>query len=97
MTNKKRILILGKNSYVGCSFKKYIDEYFYDMFEIDSFRARDDQWKKIDFSKYYSTVNSLDLQSILTMLFGNISPVKIFLAIKVSSFFCTNLFKGLAP
>lgn len=64
MINKKRILILGKNSYVGCSFKKYIDEHFYDIFEIDSFSARYDQWKKIDFSKYYSVFNCVGIAHV---------------------------------
>ena len=46
---------------------------------------------------YFFKYNSLSLQSIFIVVFGNISCSSIFFAINVSSFFCTNLFKGLAP
>ncbi|OAT80991.1 NAD-dependent epimerase [Bacillus sp. MKU004] len=47
----KKILITGKNSYVGRSFEKWLgdnpDRYF-----IKSISIREDTWKKMDFSKY---------------------------------------------
>ncbi len=47
----KRILITGKNSYVGKSLEKWLennpDHYF-----IDSISLRDESWKEMDFSKY---------------------------------------------
>lgn len=47
----KRILITGKNSYIGTSFatfmKKHEDEY-----QIDMISVRDNAWKELDFSVY---------------------------------------------
>lgn len=47
----KRILITGKNSYVGTSLDKWLSKYP-DKYSIDSISLRDESWKKHDFSKY---------------------------------------------
>lgn len=47
----KRILITGKNSYVGTCFLKWIEN-FSEEFEVDSISLRDESWKKMNFSKY---------------------------------------------
>ncbi|WP_085990883.1 NAD-dependent epimerase/dehydratase family protein [Oceanobacillus senegalensis] len=47
----KKILITGKNSYVGTSLKKWLDKYP-DRFLIDSISIRNDSWKKRNFSEY---------------------------------------------
>jgi nucleoside-diphosphate-sugar epimerase len=47
----KKILITGKNSYVGNSLKKWLGNYP-DRYSIDSISLRDDSWKEKDFSEY---------------------------------------------
>ncbi|MDN4495148.1 NAD-dependent epimerase/dehydratase family protein [Ureibacillus aquaedulcis] len=47
----KRILITGKNSYIGTSLEKWLGNYP-DRYTIDSVSLRDDLWKGIDFSGY---------------------------------------------
>jgi nucleoside-diphosphate-sugar epimerase len=47
----KKILITGKNSYVGTSLKKWLGNYP-DRYSIDSISLRDDSWKEKDFSEY---------------------------------------------
>lgn len=47
----KRILITGKNSYVGTSLENWLGKYP-DRYSIDSISVRDDLWKEKDFSKY---------------------------------------------
>lgn len=47
----KRILITGKNSYVGNSFEKWLMHYP-DQFHVDKISVRDDTWKVYDFSHY---------------------------------------------
>ncbi len=49
---KKRVLITGKNSYIGSSFKNYVNKYYRDNFEIDELNMHGDTWKNYDFSKY---------------------------------------------
>ncbi|MEQ6376433.1 NAD-dependent epimerase/dehydratase family protein [Bacillaceae bacterium S4-13-56] len=47
----KRILITGKNSYIGTSLEKWLEKYP-DKYFVDSISLRDDSWKEKDFSKY---------------------------------------------
>jgi nucleoside-diphosphate-sugar epimerase len=47
----KKILITGKNSYVGKSFKKWLGNYS-SRYIVDSISQRDNSWKKVDFSNY---------------------------------------------
>lgn len=47
----KKILITGKNSYVGKSLEKWLGKYP-DRYFINSISVRDDSWKKIDLSDY---------------------------------------------
>jgi len=47
----KKILITGKNSYVGTSLKKYLSQ-LPDIYKIDTISLRDGGWKKKDFSCY---------------------------------------------
>lgn len=47
----KRILITGKNSYVGNSFEKWLENYSGE-YEIEKVSLRDDSWKNHDFSTY---------------------------------------------
>lgn len=47
----KKILITGKNSYVGKSLEKWLTNY-HDRYSIGSISLRDDSWKEIDFSNY---------------------------------------------
>ena len=47
----KNILVIGKNSYIGKSFQKWMQQQ--DMeYEIDSVSSRNNEWKKLDFGKY---------------------------------------------
>ncbi|GEQ37764.1 putative UDP-sugar epimerase [Tetragenococcus halophilus] len=46
----KRILITGKNSYIGNSFENWIADD--DSFHVEKISLREDNWKGLDFSKY---------------------------------------------
>lgn len=47
----KKILITGKNSYVGMSLEEWLGNYP-DSYSIDSISLRNDLWKEKDFSEY---------------------------------------------
>ncbi|MGX7108537.1 NAD-dependent epimerase/dehydratase family protein [Facklamia miroungae] len=47
----KKVLITGKDSYIGTSFIKYCKENNYDLI-IDEVDTRNDKWKEADFSQY---------------------------------------------
>lgn len=47
----KKILITGKNSYVGTSLEKWLGNYP-ERYSIDSISLRNDDWKEKDFSEY---------------------------------------------
>lgn len=47
----KRILITGKNSYVGNSFAEWVSQYP-GKYEVEKISLRTDDWKKMNFSKY---------------------------------------------
>lgn len=47
----KRILITGKNSYIGSNFKKYLEQYPNDYY-VEELDVRDDSWKDYDFSTF---------------------------------------------
>lgn len=47
----KRILITGKNSYIGRSFEKWVSQWP-DKYKVDSISLRHESWKEKDFSKY---------------------------------------------
>lgn len=49
----KRILITGKNSYIGTSFGKWMEQFQGD-YQIDTLNMRNEAWKKYDFSNYDS-------------------------------------------
>ena len=47
----KRILITGKDSYIGTSLKKYLEQYPDDYY-VEELDVRDDSWKEFDFSSF---------------------------------------------
>lgn len=47
----KKILITGKDSYIGSSFENWIKQWPND-FKIDTLDVKDEEWKDFDFSKY---------------------------------------------
>lgn len=47
----KRILITGENSYIGTSFKTWIEQYK-EYYQIETISVRDSTWKDVDFSVY---------------------------------------------
>ncbi|MFC5711450.1 NAD-dependent epimerase/dehydratase family protein [Thalassorhabdus alkalitolerans] len=47
----KRILITGKNSYIGNKFENWVSQ-SPEMYEIDKISVRDEKWKNVDFSSY---------------------------------------------
>lgn len=51
-TQHKKILITGKGSYIGETFKEYANHHYPDNFEIDTLDMLDPTWKENDFSKY---------------------------------------------
>jgi len=48
----KRILVTGKNSYVGTNLEKWLDDTPQNSYVIDSISLRSDAWKDKDFSEY---------------------------------------------
>lgn len=48
----KRVLITGQNSYVGTSFKRWIDEKYSDEMQIDLVGVKNGEWKKKSFHNY---------------------------------------------
>lgn len=47
----KKILITGKNSYIGTSFEKWVADAS-DKYQVDSLSVRGESWKEYDFSQY---------------------------------------------
>ena len=47
----KKILIIGKNSYVGGSVKDYLEKWPR-KYHIEVISARGDEWKGFDFSRF---------------------------------------------
>ena len=48
---KKRILVTGVNSYIGNSFRTYMEQFAED-YTVDGVSVRNDAWKELDFSGY---------------------------------------------
>lgn len=48
----KKVLITGKNSYIGRNFKAYIERNYPNEFQVDSISVRGEEWRRYDFSKY---------------------------------------------
>lgn len=47
----KKILITGKSSYIGKSFKDWVSKYL-NEYKVDNISVRGEEWKKKDFSEY---------------------------------------------
>ncbi|MGY3750912.1 NAD-dependent epimerase/dehydratase family protein [Vagococcus acidifermentans] len=47
----KRILITGRNSYIGTSFETYLSQ-FPEAYQVDTISVRGDGWREADFSSY---------------------------------------------
>ncbi|MFW0780889.1 NAD-dependent epimerase/dehydratase family protein [Rossellomorea marisflavi] len=55
----KRILITGSNSYIGKEFKRWIETFYSNEYEVKTISLRDKDWEKVDFSQFsviYHTV-----------------------------------------
>lgn len=48
----KRVLITGKNSYIGRNFKSYAKVHYPNEIQVDSISVRDEAWRDYDFSQY---------------------------------------------
>lgn len=48
----KRILIAGKNSYIGTAFIQYAEEHYPEEFQAEAFSLRDISWQERDFAGY---------------------------------------------
>ena len=48
----KKVLITGKNSYIGQSFKSYVEANYTSEIQVDSISVRGDAWREYDFSRY---------------------------------------------
>ena len=59
----KKILVIGKNSYIGKSFQKWMQQQ--DMeYEIDSVSSRNNEWKKLDFGKYDAILHAAGIAHV---------------------------------
>src|SRR5699024_5618173 len=52
----KKILITGKNSYIGGKFKEWVEQWP-DEYIVDEISVRGDEWKEADFSSYDSILH----------------------------------------
>lgn len=59
----KKILITGKNSYVGTSLERWL-ETFGDRYSTESISLRDDSWRNQDFSRYDVVIHVAGLAHI---------------------------------
>ena len=48
----KKILITGKNSYIGMSFKNWLEQNYSNEYEVESISLRNNLWKDKDFSRF---------------------------------------------
>lgn len=53
----KKILILGANSYIGTSFRKYLTTEYPEQYIVDTVSLRGDAWKSMDWADYDSVIN----------------------------------------
>jgi len=61
----KRILITGKNSYVGNSLEKWLEQYP-EQYQVDKISLRTEDWKQVDFSVYDSIVHVAGIAHVST-------------------------------
>lgn len=61
----KKILITGKNSYVGNSFEEWLDNYPGE-YEVDKVSLRDSSWKSYDYSPYDSVLHVAGIAHVST-------------------------------
>lgn len=53
----KKVLILGENSYIGCSFQAYMEQNYPGEFQINRVSLRGNGWQEADWSGYDSVLN----------------------------------------
>ena len=53
----KKILILGANSYIGTSFRKYLTTEYPEQYIVDTVSLRGDAWRRMDWADYDSVIN----------------------------------------
>ncbi len=61
----KKILITGKDSFVGTSFEKWLNK-VEDQYKVDTIDMRDENWKKHDFSEYDSVLHVAGIAHVST-------------------------------
>lgn len=60
----KKILVIGKGSFVGNSFIEYMNENYYDTYSIENISSMNGIWKTIDFGKYDAVYNVAGLAHV---------------------------------
>lgn len=50
--NRKTVLITGAHSYIGTSFRHYVQQKYHDLIRVKTLDLHDESWKEHDFSKY---------------------------------------------
>ncbi len=86
---QKKVLITGKGSYIGESFKTYAEKHYKDNFVIDELDMMDPEWRKVDFSKYdivyhVAGIAHADVENVSEETKENYYAVNTDLAIKVA-------------
>lgn len=61
----KRILITGKNSYVGTKFMEWVSQWS-DEYQVDAISVRGEEWKQHDFSGYDSVLHVAGIAHVST-------------------------------
>ncbi len=85
----KKVLITGADSYIGESFERYANKHYNTNFEIDTVDMIDNDWVKVDFSKYDAVfhvagIAHVDYGSISEKAKSSYYEVNTNLAIKVA-------------
>lgn len=60
-----KILITGKNSYIGTSFEKWVDQYNPEW-QVDTVDTKGEEWKKLDFSNYDTVIHVAGIAHVST-------------------------------
>lgn len=59
----KKILIAGKNSYVGTSFKEWVSQ-FTSEYKVDTISLRNDEWREKSFSGYDTVLHTVGIAHV---------------------------------
>lgn len=86
----KRVLITGKNSYIGTSFKEWVEKKYANEISVEFITLRDEGWEKVSFSGYDSILHTAGIAHVPTKdnkkeLYENVNTILPFKVAKKAS------------